>query len=155
MPRPLPRFPRPYRAVLLSPQRRGYLSGFANRSYAYNPSAAPWLWQAYDTGTKSPFGRLARLCRWCKGLGPRFKERSAPTSRKAREPGAPGEPQLSWKGNCKRFAGKRGRHARCLILQAQEKQGQSDGGVVYGDGKSATPHFHTEPGPRGRGALAS
>src|ERR1035437_3052857 len=91
MPRPLPRFPRPYRAVLLSPQRRGYLSGFANRSYAYNPSAVSWLWQAYDTGTKSPFGRLARLCRWCKGLGPRFEERSAPTSRKAQEPGAAGD----------------------------------------------------------------
>jgi len=28
-----------------------------------------------------------------------------------------------------------------LILQAQENQGQTGVGVVYGDGKSATPRF--------------
>jgi hypothetical protein len=36
IPRPLPGFPRPYPAVPPSPQERGCLSAFANRSYAYN-----------------------------------------------------------------------------------------------------------------------
>src|SRR5271154_620790 len=44
--RPLPGSPRSYPAVLPSPQRKGCLSGFANRSYTYNPSLVSALVQA-------------------------------------------------------------------------------------------------------------
>src|SRR5580704_14088030 len=53
MPRPLPGFPRRYRVVQPSPQPRGYLSGFVNRSYAYNPSAVCPLWQAFGCANLS------------------------------------------------------------------------------------------------------
>ena len=47
-------FPDRIEQILVFPQGRGYLSGFANRSYAYNPSAVSLLGQAYDTARNLP-----------------------------------------------------------------------------------------------------
>ena len=53
MPSPLQGFPRRYRGAPPFPQGRGFLSGFADRSYAYHPSAVLRLMQAHNRGAMS------------------------------------------------------------------------------------------------------